>query len=395
METRKKLVRYAKKGRNKILELFCLLKYLRTKRNSLTLYNNTESIYSTVGRFIKSLQVQNTCYLYRYSQCCKQPVLYASVYACMTKGLLGDMVLLKSDERSQWVAYFNSFQSKQDGLFYDPILRNDFYSDTDWWGARHLALHLISAFTQLGGKPRYPFHFLQKYYDHRQIKDWLDSFDWETPFTDSNDIDNKIMNIGCLLQYQRDVWEDEQAALAVTYLQKYLINKINPKTGMWGHFDIFDPLQRSRMVQFAYHLFPLFFYDKIPVNQPDQIVRIVLATQNKLGGFGVRLNSSACEDIDSIDILIRLAQYAPNYKPEIDAALGKAWKWVFCNQVKDGGFVFRQYEKFTYGHPEMSSGANQAAMFPTWFRLLTIAYLGKYLCFNLPLTITKCPGYEF
>ena len=118
-------------------------------------------------------------------------------------------------------------------------------------------------------------------------------------------------------------------------------------------------------------------------------------TQNELGGFGVKLNSSACEDIDSIDILIRLAPMVPNRKVEIDIALKKALLWVLCNQVDDGGFVFRLEEPLVYGHPEMSSEKNQGAMFSTWFRTLTLTYLIRYFNWPPQLFINRCPGYEF
>ena len=164
---------------------------------------------------------------------------------------------------------------------------------------------------------------------------------------------------------------------------------------MWGSWNIQNPEHRSRMVQFAYHLFPLFLYDKQELEYPDKIINLVLKTQNTSGGFGVKVNSSACEDIDSIDILCRLASVVPERKPEVDEALRKALVWVLCNQVDDGGFVFRLYEPLTYGHSEMSSRRNQGALFPTWFRVLSLAYLARYFGRQDLFNINSCPGYEF
>lgn len=353
-----------------------------------------DSFKESMLRFIFSLKVGDG-FEFKYSAICNKPTLYASAYACMTYSLLGKLNELSDENKLQWLAYFDRFQSENDGLFYDPVVDSEFYRATDWWGSRHLALHMISAYTDLGGKPKHPFYFLEKYYDINKIKQWLDGFDWSKSFTHANDIDNKIMNIGCLLQYQRDVWNDDRAGAAVAYLQQYLLDKINPETGMWGLFDVENPDQRSRVVQFAYHLFPLFFYDHIPIRQVDKVVHFVLATQNKFGGFGVKLNSSACEDIDSIDILVRLAPFVPSRKAEIDAALKKALTWVLCNQVNDAGFVFRLYEPFVYGHMETSSKANEGAMLPTWFRTLSLAYLMKYFLIPSGFVITRCPSYEF
>ncbi len=331
---------------------------------------------------------------YRYSARSSKPVLYASAYACMALSLLGKLDQLSEAERQDWAGYFDSFQNEDDGLFYDQAIDNDIYADSDWWGARHLALHMISAYTALGRTPRYPFRFLQQYYEVGQIGAWLDAFDWTASIGLVDDVDNKIMNIGCLLQYQRDTWKDAEAAKAVSYLQGYLKDRINPETGMWGNWNIDKPQHRSRMVQFAYHLFPLFLYDRQPLDYPEKIVDLVLKTRNASGGFGVSVNSSACEDIDSIDILCRLAASVPERSAEIDAALHKALSWVLCNQVDDGGFVFRLYEAFTYGHEEMSSGQNQGAMFPAWFRLLSLAYLARYFGVE-SFSIKPAPGLQF
>ena len=332
---------------------------------------------------------------YRYSAESSRPTLYASAYACMVLSLLGKLKQISKSERLAWAAYFDSFQRADDGLFYDPAINNELYADSDWWGARHLALHMISAYTALGQRPRYPFRFLQQYYETDRIGAWLDRSDWSASIGLVDDVDNKIMNIGCLLQYQRDTWKDAKAAKAVSYLQGYLKDRINRETGMWGTWNLGNRHHSSRMVQFAYHLFPLFFYDQKSPDHPGKIIDIVLKTQNSIGGFGVCANSSACEDIDSIDILCRLAAAVPERRAEIEVALQRALSWVLCNQVDDGGFVFCLYEQMTYGHQEMSSELNQGAMFPTWFRILSLAYLARYFGRNELFKVTSCPGYEF
>lgn len=343
-----------------------------------------------VLEFVQRHRVDEFSYLYSLSA--TRPTLYSSVYACLTLSILGRLKELPAEQKRRWVAFFDSFQSA-DGLYYDPAVRNELYDDTDWWGARHLALHMISAYTDLGGRPRHRFRFLEPYCDLPRMKAWLDQSDWDTSFAYEDDTDNKIMNIGSLLQYQRDAWGDSRAGEAVSFLQDYLKERVNPDTGMWGTWDVGDPYQLSRMVQFAYHLYPLFLYDKKSLGYPGRIVDHVLKTQNALGGFGLLANSSACEDIDSIDILCRLAPELPERRAEIDQALNRALRWVLCNQVEDGGFVFRLYEPMTYGHREMSAGENQGALFPTWFRTLSLAYLARHFSCT-GFHITPAPGLE-
>lgn len=356
---------------------------------------NFEAFKTRTSQFLTSLQTDHSGIRYRYSSSCSKSTLYASAYSCMALSLLGYLQDYSDEEKREWADYFDSFQRSEDGLFYDQAVMNDLYPESDWWGARHLTLHMISAYTDLGARPKYPFAFLNKYYNTGCIKSWLDAFDWRGASLGMSDIDNKIMNIGCLLQYQRDYWNDHEAADAIAFLKNYLREKINSETGMWGGFEAANAYQRSHMVQFAYHLLPLFTYDKDFEFDYEKIVSLVLKTQNKFGGYGVKLNSSACEDIDSIDILIRFSPYvSENLREKINKSLINALKWVLLNQVDDKGFVFRLAEPFVYGSNQTSSLTNNGAMLPTWFRLLSIAYLTRHLSIPQNFVITTCPGYE-
>ena len=351
-----------------------------------------EKIKDVTLSFVKSINVENTLYQYKYSKSCTTPNIYSSAYACLILSMYSKLNELTVSEKKSWVDYFDSFQNSGDGLFYDESLRNDIYDDTDWWGAKHLALHLINAYIALGAKPKYPFYYLEKYYDIEYLKDWLAQQAWFAKFPHDNDIDNKIMNIVTALQYQRDYWNDINAGRAIIFIQQYLLERINPDTGMWGYYNLDNKDDLSRMVQFAYHLLPMFFYDNIDINNKEIIIDLCLKTQNIAGGFGVKINSSACEDIDSIDILIRFSQLTSYKKEEIDLALKRAFIWVLANQNNDGGFVFRRNEAFMYGHEQMSSGKNESALFPTWFRTLTIGYLSNYF-YNKDFFFVKSPGF--
>lgn len=372
--------------------------YLRNRLfSSKWHYNATllKTLNQKVSRFVDSNRQSEDPWIFKYSSECSQPTLYSSTYACMIKSMLGTLTT-SNEVRTQWAQYFDSFQNPRDGLFYDPAISNDIFRDSDWWGGRHLALHMISAYTALQKKPKYQFNFLSLYYDFRKIDDWLDQFNWNSYEIGTSDIDNKIMNITCLLQYQRDIWNDNHASNAVGYIKQKLRERINPSLGVWGDFDAQNPSELSRMVQFAYHLLPIFFYDKDFNFECEEIAKLALKTQNKLGGFGVSLNSSACEDIDSIYLLICLYPHTtPKIKNQISFSLQKGLRWVLANQVEDGGFVFRLQEPFTYGSEQMRSLSNQGALFPTWFRMLCISHLVNFLEGKEIYKIAKAPGLVF
>jgi len=165
-------------------------------------------------------------------------------------------------------------------------------------------------------------------------------------------------------------------------------------------------LSLSRGVQAAYHFWPLFFYDHRPIPSIERAIDSVLRTQNPRGGFGWGVhnpqdpwNSSACEDIDSADPLARMAQET-NYRHEdIVAALTRAVPWILSNQNADGGYVFMRGAPFSYGHELMASGPDGSAMFPTWFRTLSLAVIAQALPNSevgaLEWRFCECPGMQF
>jgi hypothetical protein len=359
--------------------------------NGLTNYFNFtyESQRIKTLNYVESLKIRS--FEYKYCESCKNPNLYSSVYALLIKLMYHD---LKDGEMKSWGEYLDSFQGV-DGLFYDDRIRNEHFDNSDWWGARHLNLHIINAYAALKLKPKYQFNFLEKYYDLKYTESWLNSFDWSAAFSHENDLDNKIMNIVCAMQFQRDTFDDNRAGQAVKFIQEYLSNKLNKRTSLWGVYNLLDPHEFSRMVQFGYHILPIYTYDGIyNVVEAEKIVNHALKTQNKYGGFGVTFNSSACEDIDSLDLLIRFGNSSKNKNLEIETALKRAFIFILSNENEDGGFVFRRDQEFWYGHEEMKSGYNESAMFPTWFRTLSIAYVVNALNIKNDFNLARSPGFS-
>jgi hypothetical protein len=342
---------------------------------------------------------------YRYAAGAARATLYASCYAAMARHLLGDLDALAAAERAEWVGYLNAHQD-EDGLFRDPVIFDQgwYAGDPLWCGRSHLTCHVVTALACLGGVAPKPLRWLDPWRDPDTLMRWLAARDWGERVSWTG---NEIMNIGTLLQYARDFHRDAAAGRAVAALLEWLAtHHINPDTGVWGRVDVSDPQWRSHAVQAAYHWWPLFSYDGAPIPYMERALDTVLATQNPRGGFGWGVHnraepftSSACEDLDSIDPLCRMTQLTDYRRAEIQAALAKAADWVLTNQAPDGGFVFMRHQPFEYGHAELRSEAGQGAMFPTWFRLLSLALIGKALPEHplgaVPWRFVNCPGMQF
>jgi hypothetical protein len=147
---------------------------------------------------------------YRYSETANQPTLYASTYAAMTRHLYRDLDSLGDADRREWIAYLQSFQDV-DGLFRDPVIfgRGMYAGDPTWCGRPHLSHHVITALQCLGGVPQLPFRWLDQFKGAGSIEAWLASRNWaQRPAW----VGNEVMNVGCLLQYARDIQEIAQVA---------------------------------------------------------------------------------------------------------------------------------------------------------------------------------------
>ena len=93
---------------------------------------------------------------YSFSKSCVAKTLYASCYACMIKGLFGQMSL---EEMKSFKKYFDTFQ-QPDGLFTDNVTNMSDFVAGDGWGSRHLALHMCIAYKRIEATPKYRFSWL-------------------------------------------------------------------------------------------------------------------------------------------------------------------------------------------------------------------------------------------
>jgi hypothetical protein len=84
-----------------------------------------------------------------------------------------------------------------------------------------------------------------------------------------------------------------------------------------------------------------FFYDDEYDFELVKITSTVLATQNNYGGYGVMPNSSACEDIDSLDLLlIFLPKVSMDAQAAILTSIKNGLNWVLINQVEIMSLLF-------------------------------------------------------
>ncbi len=346
--------------------------------------------------YVNSLRVGE--YGYKYAKSCSESCLYASIYAVMLQGLLGELSEMDLSMRKGWIDHLNSYQSKDDGLYYDDRLRGNSYEHigpwNEGWGKHHLMGHIIIALCRLGGTPKYPLSYLAPFYDADKLVAWMNGFDFDR---NSWTVSNYFMNLYSVLQYSRDYLNDTKAAHAVEVMAEWLYARQNKETGMWHSKRYADMTQQEKLeaVRAAYHYFPLFSYDNIRLPYTDKTVESILPLQNSWGGWTLEgFNSGACEDIDAIDPLVRFANSEENNEA-VQRAVKKSLIWQMACRNADKGFSFYVRSRHEYGgHPLTTSLRDESSLFATWFRTLCIAYEMNFLGISNSFDMGRFPGYE-
>lgn len=352
---------------------------------------------SEVLAYCKKMEVAP--YTYKYAASRNNPCLYASIYAVMIEGLLGVLDSREKLDLQKWADYLNSFQNPDDGLYYDPNLASDAFehkgSWNEGWGKHHLMGHMIIALGRLGATPKYPLKYLEAYYDQQRLIAWMDSFNFDN---DAWTVSNYFMNLYTVLEYARDFMGEKRADAAIKSMTEWILRHQNAETGMWhtAKWDEMSNLEKLNVVRAAYHFYPLFEYERIPIPYRKAIVEKILPLQNSWGGWTVENgNSGACEDIDALEPLIRCSDACPELADEIKAVVVRSMIWQLSCRNADRGFSFYLRAQQEYGgHPLTTSIRDESSMFGTWFRTLCLAYEMRYLGIPNYFNIGNFPGYE-
>jgi len=388
----KKDTQYYKSKIKNIYFSIRLLKYITKRKHTYKNwgYNNFKK---DVLSFVKSMQ-GNNIYEYRFSASQSKCDLYSSVYALMIYGLFNEIDNIPLKERDLWAKFILSHQD-EDGLFRDKLLQTDLAESLPYWGWNHLAPHVVIGLDYLKCKPIYDFIKILKKFKTQTMSKWLESRNWSDSYSA---VSNEIMNIGVLLQYSRDVFNNVTAGSLVEELKAWLLNNnLDSKTSLWYPYADRSIFNLHQAINTSYHIVPIYIFDNdINCLNVEKILSYTLKNQNFLNGFGTSICSDACSDIDALYLLTILHTNNIILKKKIKKSIASFFNWVFTNMNEDGGFVFRRLSQFQYGNqPILSSKINESNMFATWFRVLSIAYTCKYLAISNDFKFSNVSGYQF
>jgi hypothetical protein len=293
--------------------------------------------------------------------------LYGTCYGAMGQFYLNELPVV-NDAIPELI--FQS-QCPDTGYFIGPELQDYFPSENIQHDRIHLLNHLaVSAVLPLAenlGIGLRPLLFAQKWCISDYLVTWQDSVDWKNAWFEGNN----ILFVGQLLVYLRDVEKYPGAQASLEAWFEWLEREIDPATSLWGTNGYCDA---AAAVYGGYHQLLVYWHENRPIRNPKGLVDTVMSLRHMDGGFNPGGNGGACEDVDSVDILVNCYKRWDYRRPEIRRALWHCADHILATQNPDGGFPYNRDQPQSHmGIPGTEAGPNVSCIFPTWFRIHTLA----------------------
>jgi hypothetical protein len=337
----------------------------------LSLFRSTpaerpETIASSV-RFIETVARDGDGF--RMGPNCPKTLL-ASCFGVLGLEFFGALETLSTERRAELARAIAERQDDSSGLFRDGLHSDDvlfglkkFTPLYVEWQETYFALHALDA---LGEKPRHALHFFEPFLERRAREAWLRTLD----FGDFWFVSNYLM----FLLFFLIVREGPSSPGAHDVLD-WLDGRQDSETGFWGAeqgASLFNGMAG------AYHVYGFYRYLGRPIHHEDAALAATLSLQQPSGLFG-EPGGGACEDVDAIDILVKLRPGSRARDDAVKAALEKALGPLRACRNPDGGYRWTSpapgavARELSYsGLSTLKIHTDQSDVWSTWFRPLAI-----------------------
>lgn len=239
--------------------------------------------------------------------------------------------------------YILSFQ-ESDGLFRDHALSFSTARFDAHYIDHQMTDFSLMALQALGADERMPFgfEFLDPYKNHAALKGWFESLNWNNVWL----ISNNIMFILNFLIYEYEHGRHENS-IYIDAIFDMLDQRQDPLTGFWAQGK-----RRNLLFEMAgaFHFYIHYFYWRRPLKYIDKIIDATLALVHSDGLFHPQGGGGACEDLDAIDILVKLSTVSEYRAEDIRQTLLKSHTALSANQNDDGGFSWARRDSFSFSH---------------------------------------------
>lgn len=162
---------------------------------------------------------------------------------------------------------------------------------------------------------------------------WLDSLPWSNPWLASN-LDMFLGDF--LLEWQQLAVADPRVTSAIRAYFDWHNRTQDPRTGFWGEqSDLLNAMAG------AYHIVLHYDYAKEPLRYREAMIDAVLTLPWRDGLFVYGGGGGSCEDLDAIDLLVRLSLVSNHRSADVQSVLLRAARRIAAGYNADGGYGWR------------------------------------------------------
>jgi len=294
-------------------------------------------------------------------------LLPATYNATHCRKLLGDYENLPAGKRDKLAGFINSFQQEAGNYRMPQMRKEDVYYPTWEYVDFHTTNYAMGAVLSIGAKLGRPLRFVEPYCSLEALTRWLSERNMTDPWNEGNNIVN-LASFYFVLAESGDAHMSE----LIEHLFKWHEETQDPQTGYWLDPNANPPVHPLVAMAGASHNFHIYYYLNRPLRYVERIV-------DHLVDFCREGVTSACVDIDVVDVLANMHKY--DYRSgDIESAFEKKLSDLLDFQNPDGGFADvcdgeRRFDGWNcYLEPQGLSNC-----FATWFRSATIGMLCEVL----------------
>lgn len=257
-----------------------------------------------------------------------------SCFAVNILELIDELTKITKEDRKQWVAYLQGFQNSDTGLFIDPLMKSHEGESIqhNWnylaWQHTYFCTQALDA---LGENPKHLFYFLESFYNSDNCTTWLEERDWSNPWLESNN----VMFLLTFLTHRFRLKRDKASRDLIEMILDWLDERQDPETGYWGTDNgasLFNGMAG------AFHFFFYYFYFQRKINYVHQIIDSTLSLQRFDGLYDPRGGGGPCEDLDAVDILVKMSYITDYRAQDIKQSLTRSFHAIMDNRNGDGIF---------------------------------------------------------
>ena len=261
--------------------------------------------------------------------------LYGTCFACFIAHLFNKSHVLNGREKI--IAALISLPVSKEGLIDTSECRDIGLSNSNGHTPLYVQLQTTTfvraALRALGTQPLGNVRWALRIAEKPGIKKWLYNLPWINPWLASN-LD---MFLGIfLLELQSSFGAD---SLACSALEQYFCwhNEMqDSKTGFWGsQIDIHNAMAG------AYHIVLHYDYANRTLKHIEEMIDSILCLPWRDGLFVHGGGGGSCEDLDAIDLMIRLSLVSKHRAEQVRTTVLQACNRIANGQNSDGGFGWR------------------------------------------------------